>query len=109
MTRKFLLNAAIMVSALIFAGAAHAGTIKGTCTMAASAISGKKFVTLKCSKATEPGDYIIRSTVWEKDDRKQYGRMARFSGRRFSCDLVDTGRTRDGGMEITHYQIKDCR
>jgi len=109
MAQKFLLNCVVLASAFVFADAACAETLKGVCTVSASVHGGKKYATLKCSKASEPNNYKIRSTVWEKDDRPGYGKLARFAGRRFSCDMTLAGTTRDGGMESTHYSLTKCR
>jgi len=38
---------------------------------------GRKFVALKCGRATRPGDDIIRSQIWEKDDRASCNNFAR--------------------------------
>ena len=108
MARKFALNVVVMVSALVFSGAAYAETTKGICEITAAVHGGKKFVTLKCAKASDPGDFKIRSTVWEKDDRAAYGKMARFAGRRFACDLTRGGTTRDTNIETTHYELSKC-
>jgi hypothetical protein len=109
MVRKFVLNLAVLATAFGFSGAANAITIKGVCMITASVHGGKKFATLKCSKASEPGDYMIRSTVWDAQDHAGYARMTRFAGRKFSCDLTLTGTTRGIGVETTHYKLEKCK
>lgn len=110
MLGKFLFSVAVIASAFVFTGSAEAGTTKGVCTVTASVHGGKKFATLKCAKVSEPTNYEIRSTVWEKEDRKRYGNLARFAGRRFTCDLVRGGTTRDNNStESTSYELKNCK
>lgn len=109
MHKMFLFAAAIASSIVAHAAVAQADTQKGRCTVVASAHGGKKFVVLKCDRASHPGDYIIRSQVWEKDNRASYNKLARFSGRRFTCDITFTNTTRSGGMERTNYNIGKCR
>jgi hypothetical protein len=106
--RTFLAGAVVIGGALGFANAASAITLKGHCTVSASVHGGKNFATLKCDKEDQPGDYVIRSTVWEKDDVKGYRDLARFSGRKFTCDLTDGGRTRGVGVETTHFKLSNC-
>ena len=109
MHRIVLFAAAITSSIVAFGGAAQADTQKGRCSVVASVHGGKKFVVLKCDRASHPGDYIIRSQVWEKDDRASYNKLARLSGRRFTCDITFTNMSRSGGMEWTNYNIGKCR
>jgi len=108
MIGKCLLAAVVIGSAFGFADAASAAPMKGRCSITVSAHGGKKFATLKCDKEDRPGDFVIRSTVWEKDDPKAYQRMAHFAGRRFTCELTDGGRTRGVGVETTHYRMNKC-
>jgi hypothetical protein len=107
MIGKFVLNT-VVIGILLSAGAAQATTLKGVCQISASVHGGKKFATLKCYKDTDPGDFKIRSTVWEKDDKKAYNDMARFAGRRFACDMTNTGTTRNSNIETTHYHLEKC-
>jgi hypothetical protein len=109
MARKTLLTIVFMVGASVLAGSAYAETMKGVCTITASVHGGKKFATLKCAKKLNSSDYQIRSTVWEKDDRAAYGKLARFAGRRFTCDLTRGSTVRNGDTETTNYQLSKCR
>lgn len=109
MINKFLSGAAIVASLLVSVTAAHADTQKGRCVVTAQVHGGKKFATVKCDRASAPGDYIIRSQVWEKDDKKAYANMARFAGRRFTCDISFKNKSRDGGMEWSHYKVENCK
>ena len=83
---------------------------KVVCTVAAGAIGGKRFATLKCYDVRRPGDYLIHSTRWERDDRKAYAGLARLSGRHFKCDVGPAKRTTISGDTITsHFGINNCR
>lgn len=107
---RTLLSGAVIVTGVVLSGnAAQADTQKGRCSVAASVHGGKKFVVLKCDRERHPGDYIIRSMIWEKNDRAAYNRVARFSGRRFTCDITFTDTSRSGDMEYTHYKLGKCR
>ena len=85
----------------------------GVCSVAAGTVGAKKFVTLKCYLSSEPGEYKIRSTVWERDDAAEYRKLARLSGRRFTCNLAKSGSSTTGGVEgrriSTSYKISGCR
>ena len=84
---------------------------KGVCAITAGTNGGQKFATLKCYKKSEPGNYKIRSTIWERDDKKAYRKRARFSGRKFNCTLTKGGTSTSGTRLIvsTRFKISDCR
>jgi hypothetical protein len=109
MINKFLSAVAIVTSLLVPVTAAHADTQKGRCMVVTAVHGGKKFALAKCDRASAPGDYIIRSQVWEKDDKKAYNNLARLSGRRFSCDITYETTSRSGMVESTRYKITNCR
>ena len=84
---------------------------EGICAITAGMNGGQKFATLKCAKSSSPGHYLIRSTVWERDDKEAYLEMAKFSGRSFACTLTK-GRTKRSFARrtiTTHYEISECR
>jgi hypothetical protein len=109
MLKTFLFGVAVAASTIAVGNAVQAGTQKGRCTVTASVHGGKKFAVLKCDRASHPGDFIIRSMVWEKEDRAGYNRLARFSGRRFTCDITFDHMSRGGGYEWTNYKLGKCR
>jgi hypothetical protein len=86
-----------------------AESFTGVCTVAAGAVSGRRFVTLKCYKSTDPGNYSIRSTRWERDDAKAYGDLARLSGRRFTCTFTRSGSGTSDDAAITNYKMSGCK
>ena len=98
-----------MVCAVGFAGTGYAETLTGRCSVQASAHGGKKYAILKCDKSNRPGDYIIRSTVWEKADKAGYAKLARFAGRRFTCNLVRGNSVRGVGVETRYYSLANCK
>ena len=63
----------------------------------------------KCDRAFAPGEYVVRSTVWEKEDRKGYKDLARFAGARFTCDLTHSGTSQSGWTTTTHYKLSNCK
>jgi hypothetical protein len=97
----------------MFASAAiSAETFKGRCTVAAGATGvGNKHVTLKCARDSAPGDFVIRNTIWERDDKEGYRNLARFSGRRFSCTFTQSGAERltGDGYVSQSYKMSNCR
>lgn len=88
---------------------ALAESFKGTCTVSAGAISAKRYAVLKCYRHSDPGNYLIRSTRWERDDAAAYRDLARLSGRRFSCDFSLSGSSSKDDTLFTHYSLKNCR
>ena len=108
MFKTFLFSTAIIAGFVVLDGAAQADTQKGRCAVAASTHGAKKFVVLKCDRASSPGNFVIRSTVFEKDDRAHYNKLARLSGRRFTCDITFGNRTRGIGVETSHYKVTKC-
>ena len=106
---KTILFGAIAAGILVVGGDVWADTQKGRCSVVASVHGGKKFAVLKCDRASHPGDFIIRSMIWEKDDRVGYNKLARFSGHRFTCDITFDHMSRDGGSEWTNYRLGKCR
>jgi hypothetical protein len=109
MFKVFLFSAAIVSGFLALASAAQAETQRGRCTVVASVHGGKKFAVLKCDRASHPGDFIIRSEVWERDDRAAYNKLARFSGHRFTCDITYANTTRGIGVDSSNYKLSKCR
>ncbi|SOE17255.1 hypothetical protein SAMN05877838_2152 [Hoeflea halophila] len=83
-------------------------SFKGVCSITAGTISGKKYATLKCYKADEPGHYNIRATKWEWKDKEEYHDMARHAGRTFTCTF-----TRNGFVYLPqkhkNVDMTDCR
>ena len=109
MFKMFLMGAIVATSVAGFGGAVQAGTLKGRCVVTATVHGGKKFALLKCDRADFPGDFIIRSQVWESKDRAAYNKLARFAGRRFTCDITYDTTTRSGMVETSRYNLKNCR
>jgi hypothetical protein len=90
-------------------GGARAQAKQGVCAVAAGTVGTQKYVTLKCHRADDPGNFVIRSTRWERDGKKEYRELARLSGRRFKCTLTKGGRSTSGDTLLTHYNITNCR
>ena len=86
-----------------------AQTSQGVCAVTAGTVGIQKFATLKCYRAEDPGNFVIRSTRWERDGKKEYRDLARWSGRRFKCTLTKGGRSTSGDTIFTHYDIKNCK
>ena len=99
---------AVLFGVLAIAASAHAGAMKTTCVISASVHGGKKFATMKCSKAISTTGGDVRSTVWEKDDKKAYDKLARLAGRRFTCDMALDNTVRSGNVETTNYKLANC-
>lgn len=109
MLKTFLFGTAVAASVVAFNTTAQADTQKGRCAVAASVHGGKKFVVVKCDRASHPGDYIIRSEAWEHKDRKRYNALVRLAGHRFTCDITYETTTHSGMIESSRYNIDHCR
>lgn len=99
----------LLISATVMVSNVGAESIQGVCAVTAGTVSGNKYATLKCYRADDPGNYTIRSTRWERDGKKEYRDLARFSGRRFKCKMSKGGNSLSGDAIFTNYQISDCR
>lgn len=80
----------------------------GACVGFAGAVAGQKFAGLKCYLDSAPGDYVIRSTVKERDNAEQYRKLLRIPKRPFRCTLTSGGTMPFNGMETTSYKISNC-
>lgn len=96
--------------AFTLTGAGPAAAEPGICAVTAGTNGGYKFATLKCAKKSSPNNFVIRSTVWERKDKKGYRNLAGAAGRSFNCTL-----NRGGGSVLgptTHtitYKISNCK
>jgi hypothetical protein len=94
---------------LLLAAPVVAQSYNAVCSAVAGASGGKRYATVKCYKESEPGNYSIRSTVWERDDAKTYRDMARFSGARFTCTMTVTGSKLVDDQGYENLKVSDCR
>ena len=51
----------------------------------------------------------VASVNGAKINRAAYNKLARFAGRRFTCDITYDNTTRGGGYEWTNYKLGKCR
>lgn len=109
MIRKVVLSAFLVSGFTMAVTASQAASMKTTCVVSASSHGGKRFATMKCSKKISFDGSAVRSTVWEKDDKKAYNNLARLAGRRFTCDMSLGSTTRDTNIETTHYNLTNCK
>lgn len=109
MIKAFVFGAAIVAGTFAFGNAAEARVEKGNCAVTVSAHGGKKFALLKCTVPSIQGQGSIRMQRWERDNAKEYRALARFSGRRFSCDIKFDGLRRDQGAQFSRYSLANCR
>lgn len=85
---------------LFYCTAASAQSYTGVCTAVAGTQGGKRYASVKCYKESQPGNYSIRSIVWENQDSKAYREMARLSGARFSCSTMSVS-----GSKVVDDQV----
>lgn len=90
-------------------GMSVADTFKGVCTVTAGSVGQKKYATLKCYKENNYGNYVIRSTAWERDGKEEYQKLARISGRRFTCEFSRKGTGFAGDTMTQSYKMTNCR
>lgn len=82
----------------------------GICRITSGTNGGQKYVTLKCHKVGEPGNYRVRSTFWERKNKRAYNNLIRSSGRSMKCRLVREGGDRTTRTAIKRtYDLRDCR
>ena len=83
--------------------------VKGVCVFVSGTIGKGKYATIKCYKESSPGNYVIRKTVYERDDREAYRDLAKLAGLKLRCDLVKTGTYYRDDYLITNYSVKNCK
>lgn len=77
----------------------------GACVGFAGTMSGKyRYAGLKCYLDSAPGNWVIRSSVKEKDDPKAYKDLLRIPKRPVRCTLT---RGATDGADIL-YKISNC-
>ncbi|MCR9236815.1 MAG: hypothetical protein NXI17_09110 [Alphaproteobacteria bacterium] len=106
-----LLAAVFTISALSFPASvatAQQSSFQAKCAVTSGTNGGQKYATLKCHKVSEPGNYKIRTTVWESKDKAGYKDLARMSGRRFTCTMVWGGANSSRETIHTTYDITGC-
>jgi hypothetical protein len=94
---------------LLLAAPVIAQSYNAVCSAVAGASGGRRYATVKCYKESEPGNYSIRSTVWERDDAQAYRDMARFSGARFTCTMSVTGSKLVDDQVYENLKVSNCR
>ena len=106
---KFIALATTAVALAFSAPAAIAKPIsfKGVCNFTAGKISGKNFVTLKCYKKSEPGNYSIRATKWESRHKDVYRAWMKHAGRRYTCTFTQNGYSYANGIQ-KNVDLTDC-
>ncbi|MGV3550770.1 hypothetical protein [Rhizobium sp.] len=103
------MGAAVLAGMLAYGGVAEARVEKGACMVTVLKHGGKNLALMKCTVPSMRGNGAIRMERWEKDGAKEYRALARFAGRRFSCDLKFEGLRRDKGYQFSRYYIEKCR
>lgn len=109
MIRSFLMGVAVVAGMFAFGSTAEARVEKGSCVVTVLTHGGKKLALMKCTVPSIAGQGSIRMERWEKDGAKEYKALARFSGRRFSCDIRFDGLRRDKGAQFSRYTLEKCR
>jgi hypothetical protein len=113
MKRRFLLGVLGCVAFVPFDApsmAASSGN-NGACVGFSGATAGVKFAGVKCYRDIDPGNYVIRYIVKERDDPAQYKALLRVPRKPIRCTLVDKGTMRKGGASpanVTTIEIKSC-
>jgi len=83
-------------------------SFKGVCSITAGSIGGKNHSTLKCYKKSDPGNYNIRTTKWERRDKAGYRDLVKHAGRRFTCTFTRNGYSYSDGI-TKNVDLSDCR
>lgn len=98
----------VLASNLPGASSAEAAE-QAICAVTAGTNGGQKYATLKCAKKTSPNNYVIRSTVWERKDKKGYRELAAAAGHRFNCTLTKQRTSTGSRIQTTYYKINSCK
>ena len=81
----------------------------GACVGFAGVMAGKyRYAGIKCYLDSSPGNWVIRSSVKERDDPKAYKKLVRIPKHPKRCTLVKGKTKRFGGVNKTFYKIKNC-
>lgn len=109
---RLLVTATMTISSvtiLVPVAVAQQSAFEAKCAVTAGTNGGQKFVTIKCHKVSEPGNYKIRTTLWENQNEKDYRGLMRMAGKRFTCTMVWGGANSSREAINTNYEITDCR
>ena len=80
----------------------------GACVGFGGVTAGVKFAGIKCYRDIEPGNYVIRYTVKERENPAEYKALLKVPRKPVRCTLVSRGTRRTGNMDVTSYDIKNC-
>ena len=80
----------------------------GSCVGFAGASSGHKYAGIKCYLDSEPGDWVINTSILERNDAKGYQNLLRVPKRPFRCTLTKASVTIVNGVETTLYDLANC-
>jgi hypothetical protein len=110
MKSKFMLAVAACVAAPTYAAPSLAANTKhnGACVGFAGSTGGVKFAGIKCYRDIDPGNYVIRYTIKERDDPAQYRQLLKVPRKPVRCTLVNKGSHHSGTMDVTTYDIQNC-
>lgn len=80
----------------------------GACVGFAGSVGGHKFAGLKCYLDEAPGNWVIRYTVKERDNKDEFGKLIRLPKKPIRCMLTKGKTSVFNGMESTNYNISNC-
>lgn len=106
----------VSVSVLIALGVVIAGAPEataaskhnGACMGFAGSIGGQNYAGLKCKVDEMAGAWVIRHTVKERDNQKQYRELLRWPRRPVPCTLKKASELEYHGAINVVWDIKAC-
>ena len=93
---------------IVLAVAPTAEAEEGICKGFAGDSGGLKYAGVKCALKSNPGNYVIRNTVWEKKDPEVYKAYLPVANRTFTCELTQSGGSTNTTYEIIRYTLSNC-
>ncbi|WP_421725540.1 hypothetical protein [Bauldia sp.] len=94
---------------ITLSAAGPAAAEQGICKVTAGTSSGHKYAAMKCAKKSNPDNFFISSSVWERKNKKAYANLARLAGRSFTCTLKRVGTVTRPSVRTITYDISNCR
>ena len=76
----------------------------GACSAFAGSTGGYKYAGIKCYLDSAPGDFVIRHSIWERDNAEEYRKLLRLPKRLIRCTLTKGQATSEGQT----YNLSNC-
>lgn len=109
MKRILLAAVAAGLSLPVVPQAAAGSKHDGACVGFAGSTGGQNYAGLKCKVDEMPGDWVIRHTVKERDNREEYRQLLKLPKRPIPCTLKKVSELAYNGVNNVMWEITSCR